>query len=117
MAHPQKDGREDRKKTAGGSTASVVSTLIQEDTPQIATAMNMDTSTNDANQANRAPEDNSIVSDNDVTMTPSSPEDMPTSISQSEAADIELKLSEPQELPSIDMLPEALDETSQDQTD
>ena len=55
-------------------------------------------------------------------MPPNSPEDMPACISQSEAADIELELSElttvnPQELPSIDMLPETLDETSQEQTD
>ena len=107
---------------ASGSTTSLAPTSIQEGTSPVATAMNMDTSTYDANQDSRASENNSIAPDNDITMPPSSPEDMPASISQSEAADKELELSElttvnHQELPSIDMQPETLDGTSQEQTD
>ena len=86
------------ENSAGGSTTSVVSTKIPEVTPQVTTAANMDTSTNDANQTNRVSEDNVIVPDNDVTMSPSSPENIPVSISQSEVANIELELNE---LPSV----------------
>ena len=116
----QSAGQEEN--SAGGSTTSVVSTMIPEDTPQVTTAVNMDTSTNDTNQTNRVSEDNIIVPNNDVTMPPRSPENIPVSISQSEVADIELELNElpsvnPQELPSIDMLPKTLDEASQEHTD
>ena len=76
----------------------VVPTMIPKDTPQVTTAMNMDTSTNDTNQANRVSENIIIVPDNDVTMPPSSPENIPVSISHSEVADIELELNE---LPSV----------------
>ena len=108
-AERQAAGQEEN--SAGGSTTSVVSTMIREGTPHVTTAANMDTSTNDANQTNRVSEDNIIVPDNDVTMPPSSPENIPVSISQSKVADIELELNElprvnPQELPSMDMLPE-----------
>ena len=48
--------------------------MIPEDTPQVITAANMDTSTIDTNQANRVSKDNIIVPDNDVTMPPYSPE-------------------------------------------
>ena len=58
----------------------------------------MDTSTNDTSQANRMSEDNITVPDNDVTMPPYSPENIPLSISQSEVADIESELNE---LPSV----------------
>ena len=119
-AERQAAGQEEN--SASSSTLSVVSTKIPEDTPQVTTAANMDTSTNDTNQANRVSEDNIIVPDNDVTMPPSSPENIPVSISQSEVADIELKLNElpsvnPQELLSMDMLPGTLNEASQEQTD
>ena len=110
------------ENSVGGSTTSVVSTMIPKDTPQVTTAANMDTSTNDTNQANRVSDDNITVPDNDVTMPPSSPENIPVSISQSEVADIELELNElpsvnPQELLSMDMLPETVDEAPQEQTD
>ena len=72
--------------------------MIPEDTPQVTTAANKDTSSNDANHTNRVSEDNIIVPDNDVTMPPSSPENIPVSISQSEVADVELELNE---LPSV----------------
>ena len=65
--------------------------MIPEDTPQVITAANMDTSTNDTSQANWVSEDNIIVPDNDVTMPPYSPENIPVSISQSEVADIALE--------------------------
>ena len=55
--------------------------MIPEDTPQVITAANMDTSTNDTNQANRVSKDNIIVPDNDVTMPQYSPENIPVSIS------------------------------------
>ena len=119
-AERQAAGQEEN--SAGGSTTSVVSTMIPKDTPQVTTATNMDTSTNDTNQTNRVSENNIIVPDNDVTMPPSSPENIPVSISQSEVADIELEFNElpsvnPQELLSMDMLPETLDEAPQEQTD
>ena len=111
-----------KENSAGGSTTSVLSTMIQEDTLQVAAAANMHTSTNESNQANQVSEDNIIVSDNDVLMPPGSPKDMPVSISQTEAAGIELELNElpslnPQDLPSIDMLPEALGKASQEHID
>ena len=119
-AERQAAGQE--KNSAGGSTTPLVSTMIPEDTPQVITAANMNTSTNDTYQANRVSEDNIIVPDNVVTIPPNSPENIPVSISQSEVADIELELNElhsvnPQELLSMDMLPETLDEAPQEQTD
>ena len=111
-----------QENSAGGSTTSVISTMIPEDTPQVITAANMDISTNDTYQANQMSEDNIIVPDNDVTMPPNRPENIPVSISQSEVADIELELNElpsvnPKELLSMDMLPETLNEAPQEQTD
>ena len=119
-AERQAAGQEEN--SASGSATSVVSTMIPEDTPQVITAANMDTSTNDTNQVNRVSEDNIIVPDNDVTMPPYSPENIPESVSQSEVADIELELNEmssvnPQELLIMDMLPETLNEAPQEQID
>ena len=119
-AERQAAGQEEN--SASGSATSVVSTMIPEDTPQVITAANMDTSTNDTNQVNRVSEDNIIVPDNDVTMPPYSQENIPESISQSEVADIEIELNElpsvnPQELLLLDMLPETLNQAPQEQTD
>ena len=110
------------ENSTSGSTTSVLSTITPEDTPQVITAANMDTSTNDTSQANRMSEDNIIVPDNNVTMPPYSPENIPVFISQSEVADIESELNElpsvnPQELLSMDMLPETLNEAPHEQTD
>ena len=92
------------------------------DTPQVITAADMDTSTKDTSQANWMSEDNIIVPENDVTMPPYGPENIPVSISQSDVADIESELKKlpsvnPQELLSMDMLPKTLNEAPQEQTD
>ena len=106
------------ENSAGGSTTSVVSTMTHGDTLQATATTRMDISTSNPNQISQIPENDTIASDNDATMPPDSPDDVPVSISQTEAADIELELNElpsldPQELPSIDMLTEKLGETPQ----
>ena len=81
----------------------------------------MDVSTSNPNQITQTSENDTIASYNDATMPPDSLDDVPVSISQTEAADIELELNElpsldPQKLSSIDMLAETLGEAPQEQT-
>ena len=109
-----------KENSAGGSTTSVASTMTQGDTLQTTATTRMDVSTSNPNQVSQIPENDTITSDNDETMPPDSSDDVLESISQTEAADIELELKElpsldPQELPSIDMLTETLGETPQEQ--
>ena len=107
-----------QENSAGGSTASIVSTMTQGDTLQATATARMDVYTSNPNQITQIPENDTIASDNDATMPPDSLDDVPVSISQTEAADIELELNElpsldPQELPWIDMLAETLVEAPQ----
>ena len=106
--------------STGGSTTSIVSTMTQGDTLQATATARMDLSTSNPNQITQIPENDTIASDNDATMPPDSLDVVPVSISQTEAADIELELKEmpsldPQDLPSIDMLAETLGQAPQKQ--
>ena len=109
-----------KENSADDSTTSIVSTMTQGDTLQATATARMDVSTSSPNQITQIPENDTIASDKDATMPPDSLDGVPVSISQTEAADIELELNElpsldPQELPSIDMLAETLGEAPQEQ--
>ena len=108
------------ENSAGGSTTSVVSTMTQGDTLPVTATARMDVSTSNPNQISQIPENDTIASDNDATMLPDSLDDVPVSISQTEAADIELELNElpsldAQDLPLMDMLTETPGEAPQEQ--
>ena len=108
-----------KENSASGSTTFIVSTMTQGDTLQATATVRMDVSTSNPNQITQISENDTITSYNDATMPPDRLDDVPVSISQSEAADTELELNElpsldPQELPSIDMLAETLGEAPQE---
>ena len=105
--------------SANGSSTSVVSTLSQVSTSQPTARVRTDVLINNSDQTNQRPAEIPITHSNDTTMPLDNSDDV--SISQAEAADIELELNEfrsldQQELPLSDILAETLSEALQDRT-
>ena len=104
------------KGSANGSSTPVVSTLSQVNISQTTATIRTDVLTNNPDQTNQIPAEIPIRPSNDTPLPLDNPDDI--SISQAEAANIELELNElpsldQQELPLSDMLAETLSEALQ----
>ena len=106
--------------SAAGSTTSVVSTTSQSSTAPATTATRTDVSAHDTEPANQTTVSTTIAPPNDQTMPLEALEDIPASLSRTQAADIELELNElpglsQQDLPSSEVLAASLNEVLQDE--
>ena len=106
--------------SAGGSTTSAVSTTSSVNTVQTAAATTTNISTSNANQITQMTDNITITQSDDTTQLQNNLEDRHGSLSQIQAADIELELNElpsldQQDLPQSDVLTASLNEALQEQ--
>ena len=126
LPEPRPAGSTAERQAAGhvevsvkGTSTSLVSSLSQVSTSQPTATVRTDVLINNPDQTNQRPAEIPIAPSNDTTMPLDNPDDI--SLSQAEAANIELELNElpsldQQELPLSDMLAETLSEALEDQT-